>query len=100
MSDDEDTSPLLPGELEGALSKAMASAVGSLDQLRKTLRRHVNGRKNRGASLPSIDHELQALVARIEERASQLGDGDGGLDGDLVAQIMKWNKAFFAGSDA
>jgi hypothetical protein len=96
MSDDEDTSPLLPGELEGALSKAMASAVGSLDHLRKTLRRHVNGRRRRGASLPTIDRELQALVERIEERADQPGDGP---DGDLVAQIRKWNKAFYSGGD-
>jgi hypothetical protein len=97
MSDDQDTSPLLPGELEGALSKAMTSAVGSLDHLRKTLRRHVNGRRNRGASLPTIDRELTALVERIEERASQ--PGNVGPEGDLAAQIRRWNKAFFAGAD-
>ena len=78
MSDDEDTSPLLPGELEGALARAMESAVGSFDNLRITLRRHVRGRRRRGASLPSIDRELQLLVERIEQRAGD-DSGDGSI---------------------
>ena len=97
MSDDGDTSPLLPGELERALSEAMVSAVGSLDQLRKTLRRHVRGSKNRGASLPSIDRELQLLVERMEESTRQFGDET--ADGELAAQIKKWNKAFYSGGE-
>ena len=97
MSDDEDTSPLLPGELEGALAQAMQSAVGSLDNLRVTLRRHVRGRRRRGASLPAIDRELQLLVERIEQHARHSSDDSG--DGDLVAQIKKWNKAFYSGGD-
>jgi hypothetical protein len=95
MSDDEDTSALLPGELEGALAQAMVSAVGSLDTLRTTLRRHVRGRRSRGASLPAIDRELKVLVERIEQRARHAGDDSG--DADLVAQIKKWNKTFYSG---
>jgi len=97
MSDDEDTSPVLPAELERALTNAMASTVGSLDNLRVTLRRHVRGRRNRGASLLAIDNELQNLVARLEERSRQ--SGDDGTDGELATQIRKWNMAFFAGGE-
>jgi hypothetical protein len=95
MSDDEDTAPLLPGELERALANAMGSAVGSLDNLRVTLRRHVRGQRSRGTSLTAIDTEVQHLVERIEERSRPPGDDS--PDGELASQIRKWNAAFYAG---
>ena len=95
MSDSDD-SALIPGELDRALTNAFAEAVGSVDRLRSTLRRHVRAERSRGATLAEIDRGLELVINRIEEKAAF--SGDSAPDGDLTAQIMRWSKSFFNGT--
>ena len=87
----------LPGELAAALQSAFSRNLGSFDSLRITLRRYVQSQRKRGASLPEIDRQMRKLVAGVDAAP----DGDAGdVTSELEAQIAKWTRDFFAGTQS
>ena len=94
MFDDVEGSPVFPGELEAALTAALANATQSLEILHATLRRHVHNERRKGVSLSAIGLEMRFLIERIEE-AVQHGNQTHAPDGELSRQISTWNRKFY-----
>jgi len=88
---------LLPDELARALRRATDSTLTALTSLRKAVRQHVHTERSRGTTLPEIETDLRALVARAQKGLSQSdGDGDGHHDA-LTVQVVKWSEGFYNG---
>ena len=84
----------LPEELDRALRRATDRNLVALTSLRKAVRQHVHAERERGISLPQIELELRAIIARVLKDA----DGSDSPDGEretLAAQMIKWSKGFY-----
>ena len=80
---------LLPDELARALRRATDSTLTALTSLRKAVRQHVHTERSRGTTLPEIELDLRALVARAQKGLSQ-------SDGECVV-VIKWSEGFYNG---
>ena len=88
----------LPEELDRALRRATDRTVVALASLRKAVRQHVHDERDRGTSLPQIELELRAIIARVLKDA----EGRESVDGEretLATQMLKWSKGFYNQQD-
>ena len=99
MSPPEDGRPHpLPEELDRALRRATDRTLAALTSLRKAVRQHVHDERERGSSLPHIELELRAIIARVLKDA----EGRDTIDGEretLSNQMLKWSKGFYNQQD-
>ncbi len=99
MSRSEDGKPHpLPEELDRALRRATDRTLVALTSLRKAVRQHVHDERDRGTSLPQIELELRAIIARVLKDA----EGRESVDGEretLATQMLKWSKGFYNQQD-
>ncbi len=99
MSTEDGRTNALPDELERALRRATDRTLSALTSLRRAVRQHVRTERDRGATLPGIELDLRAIIARAQEGISNrdgADDGDGHHDG-LTAQVVKWSEGFYKG---
>ena len=95
MSSHQDLTPSpLPEELDRALRGATDRTLVALTVLRKAVRQHVQDERERGTSLPDIEVELRATIARVLKDAVGRDSVDGERDA-LANQMMKWSKGFY-----
>jgi len=88
----------LPEELDRALKRATDRTVIALTSLRKAVRKHVEDERNAGATLPEIELELRAIIAKVLEDA----EGRDSIDGErgtLATQMIKWSEGFYKKKD-
>lgn len=99
MSEANDGTPSsLPEELDRALRRATDRTLIALTSLRKAVRKHVQDEKDAGASLPEIELELRAIIARVLKDA----EGRESIDGEretLATQMIKWSEGFYKTKD-
>ena len=99
MSPPEDgTHHPLPEELDRALRRATDRTLVALTSLRKAVRQHVQDERERGSTLPEIELELRAIIARVLKDA----EGRENIDGEretLANQMLKWSNGFFHQQD-
>jgi hypothetical protein len=99
MSPPEDGKPHpLPEELDRALRRATDRTLAALTSLRKAVRQHVHDERKRGTTLPAIELELRAIIARVLKDA----EGRDSIDGEretLATQMLKWSKGFYDQQD-
>ena len=88
----------LPEQLDRALRRATDRTLVALTSLRKALRRHVQDERERGTSLPEIETELRAIIARVLKDAEGRDSIDGERD-TLAHQMLKWSKGFYDQQD-
>jgi hypothetical protein len=93
-----DTPNSLPEELDRALRRATDRTLLALTSLRKAVRKHVEDEKNAGATLPEIELELRAIIAKVLEDAEGRDSIDGERD-TLAAQMIKWSEGFYKRKD-
>jgi hypothetical protein len=99
MSSHQDLTPSpLPEELDRALRGATDRTLVALTVLRKAVRQHVQDERERGTSLPDIEVELRAIIARVLKDAVGRDSVDGERDA-LANQMMKWSKGFYNQND-
>lgn len=99
MSSHQDLTPSpLPEELDRALRGATDRTLIALTVLRKAVRQHVQDERERGTSLPDIEVELRAIIARVLKDAVGRDSVDGERDA-LANQMMKWSKGFYNQND-
>jgi hypothetical protein len=94
----EGTPSPLPEELDRALRGATDRTLVALTALRKAVRQHVRDERERGTSLPEIEIELRAIIARVLKDAV----GRDSIDGEretLANQMMKWSAGFYQQHD-
>ena len=95
MASSEDGSPNpLPEELDRALRRATDRTLVALTSLRKAVRQHVQDERERGASLPDVERELRAIIARALKDAEGREPVDGERD-TLSNQMIKWSHGFY-----
>ena len=95
---EEGTPSPLPEELDRALRGATDRTLVALTALRKAVRQHVRDERERGTSLPEIEIELRAIIARVLKDAV----GRDSIDGEretLGNQMMKWSAGFYQQHD-
>ncbi len=95
---EEGTPSPLPEELDRALRGATDRTLVALTALRKAVRQHVRDERERGTSLPEIEVELRAIIARVLKDAV----GRDSIDGEretLANQMMKWSAGFYQQHD-
>jgi hypothetical protein len=88
----------LPEELDRALRRATDRTLVALTSLRKAVREHVQDERERGTTLPEIETELRAIIARVLMDA----EGRDSVDGEretLATQMLKWSKGFYSQQD-
>jgi hypothetical protein len=88
----------LPEELDRALRRATDRTLVALTSLRKAVRQHVHDERDRGTSLPQIELELRAIIARVLKDA----EGRESVDGEretLATQMLKWSNGFYNQQD-
>ena len=88
----------LPDELDRALRRATDRTLVALTSLRKAVRQHVHDERDRGTSLPEIERELRAIIARVLKDA----EGRESIDGEretLATQMLKWSQGFYNQQD-
>lgn len=88
----------LPEELDRALRRATDRTLVALTSLRKAVRQHVHDERDRGTSLPEIELELRAIIARVLKDAEGRESIDGERD-TLSNQMLKWSKGFYDQQD-
>lgn len=88
----------LPEELDRALRRATDRTLVALTSLRKAVRQHVHDERDRGTSLPEIELELRAIIARVLKDAEGRDSIDGERD-TLSNQMLKWSKGFYNQQD-
>jgi hypothetical protein len=88
----------LPEELDRALRRAADRTLVALTSLRKAVRQHVQDERERGTSLPEIETELRAVIARVLKDAEGRDSVDGERD-TLANQMFKWSKGFYDQQD-
>jgi hypothetical protein len=88
----------LPEELDRALRGATDRTLVALTALRKAVRQHVRDERDRGASLPDIERELRAIIARVLKDAAGRDSVDGERE-TLATQMMKWSEGFYNQND-
>jgi hypothetical protein len=88
----------LPEELDRALKRATDRTLIALTSLRKAVRKHVEDEKDAGATLPQIESELRAIIARVLEDAEGRDSIDGERD-TLATQMIKWSAGFYQKKD-
>ena len=99
MSPPEDGKPQpLPEELDRALRRATDRTLAALTSLRKAVRQHVHDERDRGTSLPELELELRAIIARVLKDAEGRDSIDGERD-TLATQMLKWTKGFYNQQD-
>ena len=99
MSSHQDLTPSpLPEELDRALRGATDRTLIALTVLRKAVRQHVQDERERVTSLPDIEVELRAIIARVLKDAVGRDSVDGERDA-LANQMMKWSKGFYNQND-
>ncbi|HEX9128488.1 MAG TPA: hypothetical protein VF850_04930 [Gemmatimonadaceae bacterium] len=99
MSPPEDgQSNPLPEELDRALRRATDRTLVALTSLRKAVRQHVHDEREQGTSLPEIETELRAIIARVLKDAEGRDSIDGERD-TLANQMLKWSKGFYDQQD-
>ena len=99
MSGPDDVKPnSLPEELDRALKRATDRTLMALTSLRKAVRKHVQDEKDAGATLPEIELELRAIIAKVLEDAEGRDSIDGERD-TLAAQMIKWSEGFYKKKD-
>jgi hypothetical protein len=84
----------LPEELDRALRRATDRTLVALTSLRKAVRQHVQDERELGTSLPEIELELRAIIARVLKDAEGRDSIDGERD-TLANQMLKWSKGFY-----
>jgi hypothetical protein len=84
----------LPEELDRALKRATDRTLIALTSLRKAVRKHVEDEKNAGATLPEIELDLRAIIAKVLEDAEGRDSIDGERD-TLATQMIKWSEGFY-----
>jgi hypothetical protein len=94
----DDTPNSLPEELDRALRRATDRTLLALTSLRKAVRKHVEDEKNAGVTLPEIELELRAIIAKVLEDAEGRDSIDGERD-TLAAQMIKWSEGFYKRKD-
>jgi hypothetical protein len=95
---DDGTRSSLPEELDRALKRATDRTLMALTSLRKAVRKHVEDEKDAGATLPEIELELRAIIAKVLEDAEGRDSVDGERD-TLAAQMIKWGEGFYKKKD-
>jgi hypothetical protein len=99
MARSEDGSPNpLPEELDRALRRATDRTLVALTSLRKAVRQHVHDERERGTSLPDVERELRAIIARALKDADEREPVDGERD-TLSNQMIKWSHGFYEESN-
>jgi hypothetical protein len=88
----------LPEELDRALRQATDRTLVALTSLRKAVRQHVQDERERGTSLPEIETELRATIARVLKDAEGRDSVDRERD-TLANQMLKWSKGFYDQQD-
>jgi hypothetical protein len=88
----------LPEELDRALRRATDRTLVALTSLRKAVRQHVQDERERGTSLPEIETELRATIARVLKDAEGRDSVDRERD-TLANQMLKWSKGFYDQQD-
>ena len=88
----------LPEELDRALRRATDRTLVALTSLRKAVRQHVHDERERGTSLPKIELELRAIIARVLKDAEDRDIVDGEREA-LANQMIKWSKGFYNQND-
>jgi hypothetical protein len=88
----------LPEELDRALKRATDRTLIALTSLRKAVRKHVEDEKDAGATLPEIELELRAIIAKVLEDAEGRDSIDGERD-TLATQMIKWSEGFYKKKD-
>jgi hypothetical protein len=88
----------LPEELDRALKRATDRTLIALTSLRKAVRKHVKDEKDAGATLPQIELELRAIIAKVLEDAEGRDSIDGERD-TLATQMIKWSEGFYKKKD-
>ena len=88
----------LPEQLDRALRRATDRTLVALTSLRKAVRQHVQDERERGTSLPEIETELRAIIARVLKDAEGRDSVDGERD-TLANQMLKWSKGFYDQQD-
>jgi hypothetical protein len=96
--DNDGTSSSLPEELDRALRRATDRTLIALTSLRKAVRKHVEDEKDAGATLPQIESELRAIIARVLKDAEGRDTIDGERD-TLATQMIKWSEGFYKKKD-
>ena len=96
--DDDGTPSPLPDELDRALRRATDRTLIALTSLRKAVRKHVQDEKDSGATLPEIELELRAIIAKVLEDAEGRDSIDGERD-TLATQMIKWSESFYKTKD-
>jgi len=88
----------LPDELDRALRRATDRTLVALTSLRKAVRQHVHDERERGTTLPEIELELRAIIARVLKDAEGRDSVDGERD-TLANQMLKWSEGFYRQQD-
>ena len=96
--DDDGTPSPLPDELDRALRRATDRTLIALTSLRKAVRKHVQDEKDSGATLPEIELELRAIIAKVLKDAEGRDSIDGERD-TLATQMIKWSESFYKTKD-
>jgi hypothetical protein len=95
MSQPQNETPSpLPEELDRALRGATDRTLVALTALHKAVRQHVQEEREHGVSLPDIEVELRAIIARVLKDAAGRDSIDGERDA-LANQMMKWSAGFY-----
>jgi hypothetical protein len=97
-ADHNGTPNSLPEELDRALKRATDRTLIALTSLRKAVRKHVQDEKDAGATLPQIELELRAIIAKVLEDAEGRDSIDGERD-TLATQMIKWSEGFYKKKD-
>jgi hypothetical protein len=95
---DNGTPHSLPEELDHALRRATDRTLIALTSLRKAVRKHVLDEKEAGATLPQVEAELRAIIAKVLEDAEGRDSIDGERD-TLATQMIKWSEGFYKKKD-
>ncbi len=99
MSQPDEGSPIpLPEDLDRALRRATGRARSALTSLRKAVLLHVESERARGVALSEVKVQLEETISQLQAAAGgKKGDGD--VQQELAAQVIKWTDGFYKRGD-